>query len=393
MMYINNKEWLNAINEFTISEKYVANFKNRAELKRIAKENQAEIHYLQAREYYNRQNWVSAINELKRSQDYIANYKDSNTLLRQAEENRLLQIAEQLYTEGKTLFTQSQYKEAYKKFEKCQQYRSDYKDSNQLLAQALEKGKIRIGILPFKNSSSIYGHEQSIYSRVLSRLVNSSSMWIEYMDRNYLDKILAEQALGMSGIIDERTAAQSGQMIGLQYIVIGKISNATYYEDGINRTPKSAWKAVKRQWHGQEIEVGQKVTYYIYSNAGHAKIEFSYQIIDTRTGQIVRTDLLSSRADDYIEYARYDGDPKELLEDDPTPEWYKNPPKNSGMAQLQLNLELLKGIKRAIDYVVKKTDVFYSRSNLKPREELISSIIDDLSNDVYLSIFKYFNNL
>lgn len=122
-------------------------------------------------------------------------------------------------------------------------------------------------------------------------------------------------------------------------------------------------------------------------------MEFSYQIIDTRTGQIVKTDLLSSGGDDYIEYARYDGDPKELLASDPTPEWYKNPPKSPEIAQLQLNLELLKGIGRVIDSVVKKTDIFYKRSNLKPSEELFEPIIDDLSDSVYSSIFYYFKNL
>lgn len=236
----NKRNWTVALNEFKTAENYISNFKNIDELKRIAKENQAETHYTEAKKYYEQQNWVSAINELQKSQEYVNNYKDSNSLLRQAEDNRLTQIAEQRYAEGKTLFAQGRFKEAYNKFEQCQQYRSNYKDTNDLLYQALEKGKIRIGILPFKNSASLYSYEQSIYSRVLSSLVNSSSKWIEYMDRTHLDKILAEQALGMSGIIDEHTAAQSGQMIGLQYIVIGNISKATYYEEGLISKPKSA---------------------------------------------------------------------------------------------------------------------------------------------------------
>lgn len=387
----NNKKWIDAINEFDNSEKYAVNFKDRAELKRIAKENQAEIHYIQAREHYDRQNWILVINELKRSQEYVSNYKDSNTLLKQAEENRLTQIAEQHYQEGKRLFDQGRFKEAYNKFEKCQENRANYKDSNQLLAQALEKGKIRIGILPFKNSSSLYGYEQSIYSRVLSRLVNSSSKWIQYLDRTHLDKIFAEQTLGMSGVIDERTAAQSGQMIGLQYIVIGNISNAAYYEDGLHTKPETAWKAVKKKWQGQDIEVGQKVNYYIHSNANHASIEFSYQIIDTKTGQIVNSEVLSSRADDFIEYARYDGDPKELLKDDPTPEWYKNPPQNANIAQMQLSLEFLKTLGRAISLFTDKKNIFYNRSTLKPSEQLFQSIINDLSNNVYNSISYYFD--
>ena len=48
----------------------------------------------------------------------------------------------------------------------------------------------------------------------------------ELVERNKIDRAIQEQKLGMVGVIDEATAAEMGQLIGAEYIVLGSITSA-----------------------------------------------------------------------------------------------------------------------------------------------------------------------
>jgi len=55
-------------------------------------------------------------------------------------------------------------------------------------------------------------------------LTNSVSEYATVVERDQLDKVLSEQKLGMSGLIDESTVVEAGKLLGANYMIISKIT-------------------------------------------------------------------------------------------------------------------------------------------------------------------------
>ena len=53
----------------------------------------------------------------------------------------------------------------------------------------------------------------------------------EMVERNKIDKVFKEQNLGMTGMIDESSAAEVGKLLGAEYIVFGSITYADKVEE------------------------------------------------------------------------------------------------------------------------------------------------------------------
>jgi curli biogenesis system outer membrane secretion channel CsgG len=87
----------------------------------------------------------------------------------------------------------------------------------------------RIGILDFENASrSGWGRNRdavSIATRdaVSEALLKSGAFVV--IEREQLSKVLGEQALGQSGALSPASAAKAGQLLGLQALVTGKITD------------------------------------------------------------------------------------------------------------------------------------------------------------------------
>ena len=59
---------------------------------------------------------------------------------------------------------------------------------------------------------------------VYEHLTNSVADYVTVVERDQLDKIIAEQNLGMTGLIDESTVVEAGKLLGANYVVISKIT-------------------------------------------------------------------------------------------------------------------------------------------------------------------------
>lgn len=89
-----------------------------------------------------------------------------------------------------------------------------------------EAGQLRLGVLDFENASQ--AKDPSLgrkISQILSISLAQGGMF-QIVERTSLDKVLNEQARGQSGFIDSKTAAGLGKVLGLNYLVTGKIINA-----------------------------------------------------------------------------------------------------------------------------------------------------------------------
>lgn len=94
--------------------------------------------------------------------------------------------------------------------------------------------RLRVAVLPF-DDGSIQGQERwwdgnlkvgdGISSELVTALLNTGKFRL--IEREQLDKVLAEQNLSASGKIDTSTATKIGRLLGVQILVMGKVTEFT----------------------------------------------------------------------------------------------------------------------------------------------------------------------
>jgi TolB-like protein len=82
--------------------------------------------------------------------------------------------------------------------------------------------RMGVAILPFENKGASRDLGDIILDKMITCLVNQERFKV--MERSQLDKILAEQSLGASGVLDAETAAEIGKGIGVDGIIIGSVA-------------------------------------------------------------------------------------------------------------------------------------------------------------------------
>lgn len=83
--------------------------------------------------------------------------------------------------------------------------------------------KRRVGVVDFENKTAYGGRLGTAASDILITELTKTGKFI-VVERDKMDKLMAEQRLGMSGAIDPNTAAKMGKILGLNAIVTGSVS-------------------------------------------------------------------------------------------------------------------------------------------------------------------------
>lgn len=101
-------------------------------------------------------------------------------------------------------------------------------------AGAQEDARPRIAVVQFENntSSGFFGPRlgRAGADELTTQLVKSGRFTV--VERDRLQAVLAEQQLGQSGAVDASTAAKIGQLLGVQGIVTGSITQFSVEEKG-----------------------------------------------------------------------------------------------------------------------------------------------------------------
>ena len=94
------------------------------------------------------------------------------------------------------------------------------------VAEAQSTDKVRIAVMNFENNStwSYWGDNlgKAAADELVTQLFRSGSYSI--IERAQLDALLAEQDLGASGAVNSSTAAKIGQLLGVQLVLTGSIT-------------------------------------------------------------------------------------------------------------------------------------------------------------------------
>ena len=93
----------------------------------------------------------------------------------------------------------------------------------QAMSQDLSALKKRIAVISFEDRSG-YGHNigRGVADMLVTSLVESDKFIV--IERAELDEILKEQGLGQTGLVTPQSAAKVGQLLGLQRMITGSIT-------------------------------------------------------------------------------------------------------------------------------------------------------------------------
>ena len=84
--------------------------------------------------------------------------------------------------------------------------------------------KVRIGVFQFESKTSGVSQQQANAVMDMMTRALASSKSISVIERAQLDKVGKEIKLGQSGLVDASTAAEVGRVAGVQYILLGAVT-------------------------------------------------------------------------------------------------------------------------------------------------------------------------
>ena len=215
-------------------------------------------------------------------------------------------------------FDKEEYRKAYYLFEEVMGAAGHYKESEELKDIAQENARYTIGILQFENSSQVKGLESALSGSIVRDLMKLNDPFLVVIDRTNTQKLISEQKLGMTGIIDEGTAAKAGELLGAKAILVGKIVSARKTEGRLRKQSKTGYlgkpvyKVNPQTGKKYRDLIYSKVYYYDHSQTNSVSCTFQYQLISTETGQILISDMIEKSVKDDMYYSTFNGDSKYL---------------------------------------------------------------------------------
>lgn len=82
----------------------------------------------------------------------------------------------------------------------------------------------RIAVAPFADRRADPAGYSNPGPELQEKIANGLAMKrIEVIERTHLDRVLEEQALGQTGVLDGRTAARVGRILGVDAILVGEV--------------------------------------------------------------------------------------------------------------------------------------------------------------------------
>ena len=210
----------------------------------------------------------------------------------------------ELLKEGEAASGSGRFKQAAVEFRKAQEFVPDYKDSKALYERARHEAVIRVAVLPFWDAG--YGAQGRILAdHVIARAMGRNPEFLEFVTREHFYQI--EKEIGQTVIFDSKKSVEMGKVLGVQYIVIGRVLSAIV--DGPERTDSRGSDSCSI-WEKKDQYRTGTVSWVTHELKASAVVNASFQIIGVETGQIVAADTVGMEETDIAMWTEFKGDEK-----------------------------------------------------------------------------------
>jgi hypothetical protein len=225
---------------------------------------------------------------------------------------------EPLYLQATRHFDAGRYRLAYYEFDEIYRNDPNYKDVAILRSECLDLGKFPVAIGEFDNTSSRKGLEKRLKAFVITELSAINDPFLRIVERDNLEMVLEEQRMNLSGIVDESTAVEVGNILGAKAIITGTLISFKEKEGRLRVTEKKGYEAYRIKLYNKEEDRHyyqtryKPVTYKEYYNANEVSLSFQYKAISLETGEVLFSNIAEKNMSDDVYYASYDGEATRL---------------------------------------------------------------------------------
>jgi hypothetical protein len=283
---------------------------------------------------------------------------------------------EPIYRKGNLALEIKKYRKAYYLFGKT----NSYKDSEELKAYALKEAQYPIAMLPFENATSTVNAHKAFESQFLNLFINNKNPFIKIIDRVHIQTILNEQELGLSGLVDSQTAARAGDLFGAKALLVGRLVSLDIKKIVPKANKKKGWESYKQKQYNastKEYDVVtkyKKVYYYEYQGQNSVNLTIEYKLISTETGEILATNLITDKRQDFVSYIKFDGNSKNLY---------------SGAWSYKLISNETDHVNTSYNQRKQTQDLLKANKSLRSTEDLKSTALTNVSSKAVEEINKY----
>ena len=242
-------------------------------------------------------------------------YKDAGSLQEVA-------YLEPLYISGKAALDAGQYRKSYTDLDKVVTKSATYKDAAALRQQCVDKGRFAIAVLPFSVASDSRGsyaaEAASLQAYAVEALTGLNDPFLAVVDRDNMQKILDEQRLGMSGVVDETTAVSAGKLVGAQAVIMGTVIAYQENPGRLRSNTRNGYESYQEKQINKEtnqyvyVTKYKPVQYTEYYKENTATVSFSYKLVSLETGEVLMSKVVDQQASDHASYATYSGNANAL---------------------------------------------------------------------------------
>lgn len=225
---------------------------------------------------------------------------------------------EPLYASGKDALAQGRFRQAYEDLNKVTVKDAGYKDASALKNEAVEKGRYAIAVLPFAGTNK--DQAARVQALATTSLTEISDPFIKVVDRDNIERILAEQRLGLSGVVDEATAVQAGKLMGAHAVLMGTLIDYREEAGSLKRSTKEGFQAYQLKvpdpmnpGHMMLVTRYKPARYTEYYQENKVSCSFSYKLVSLETGEVLLSKVVDRSVDDHAWYASFDGDRNALF--------------------------------------------------------------------------------
>ncbi len=273
-----------------------------------------DVKTLYVKDLYNKGNDLMAAKKFDEANSLFAeitrlepNYKDVSEL-KNVSQN------EPIYLRATELFDKQNYRSAYYEFDAVYRADANYKDVGILRNECLDKGQYPVAVVPFENASGHRDMEKRIQAFVLTDLSQIKDPFLKIIERDNMEMIMREQRLSLSGIVNEQTAAQVGNLLGAKAIITGTLLSYTPKKGRMNVREKDAYEGYQVKLYNKEEDKNyyetryKAVTYKEYYSSNEVTLSFQYKAISLESGEVLFSKVVNKKMDSNVYYGVYPGE-------------------------------------------------------------------------------------
>lgn len=336
-----------------------------------------ETRYAEAKRMIKEEKFEAANKVLEEILRIDKNYKDASDLEKYSD-------AEPLYREAMENYDSKKFRTSYYQFERVLNISANYKDANYYKEEALKKGRLTIAVMPIGGTGADKQAADLVYTSIMQKLVQLNNPFIVPIDRKNTDQIIQEQKLGLSGVLDQNTAAETGKLLGAKAVLSGTANGTSYKNIPLTRTEQRGYKrittrkydAVKKKYYN--VYSYQKVTYSQISGERTVAANVQIQLVSAETGQVLLSKNYHPVITDRLEYAQTKG---------PYSEIYPGYWKHKLIPSTQDVIEKSRSAKRSLERLFQE-----KRRTMKTQTQLTKELSDDVAAKIAREIKSYENS-